>query len=92
MKKLEEVIDQSISDFIKEIVDKIDDKALTDIGPKILELLEKKKQGTLDLNDLKSLLLLYRNVIIPASMVQEANKLRAISGIVNGAMGISKPR
>lgn len=90
MEKLEEVIDQSINKFLEELSEKLDKSTLEDFKPKLEELVEKRKNRTLDLNDLKSLLLLYRNVIIPASMTNEANKLRAISGLVNGAVGIRK--
>lgn len=91
MEKLEEVVDQCINKFIEQLSDKLDDKEMAGVVANVKELEEKKKNGTLDLNDLKSLMLLYKSVIIPASMVNEVSKLRAISGMINGSVGIRKP-
>lgn len=92
MDNLSKTIEQSIQKFIEETVDKLDKKTLEELGPEVRRLAKKKEEQGLDLNDVKSLLKIYRNVIIPSAMVHEAQKLRAIDGLVNGAMGIGKPR
>lgn len=91
MEHLKSTIEQSIEKFIDEIADKLDKETLQKIGPEVQRLQKKQEEGKLDLNDMKSVLKIYRNVIIPSAMVHEANKLKAITGLIDGSVGFSKP-
>lgn len=82
-----DVMDVAVDKITKEIYDKISDnidvKFVISIEETLDKIKMKQERNELNLNDLKELLLIYKNIIIPAAMKQEADKLRSISLFVD---------
>jgi hypothetical protein len=77
--QLLEALDQVSDKFNKRIADIVDAEYLERLEPTLQYLQNKLEKGeSVSLLDLKEMLLLHRNVIIPAVLQQEVNKLEVV--------------
>lgn len=81
-KKLEEAVDTLIQELHKRVGDQIDVGSLDGLEVTMQRIQEKVTSGQLSLKDLRDFLLLYRNILVPAAMKQEIDRLAAIKDIV----------
>jgi hypothetical protein len=82
MENWNKAIDAVIEGFHKKIGEGIDREFVEGIEPVIRRLEEKRKSNKLDIRDLRDCLLVCKNVLVPAAMKQEVDKIQGIKNLV----------
>jgi len=85
-KQVNEALDKAIKGLTDRIKDRVDVAFLEEqLQPTLERLEEKRKQGTLSLRDYMDFLRIARNVLIPAAIKQQVDRLEAIKKLVEVA-------
>jgi hypothetical protein len=83
--KIDRTVDEAIKQLYEKITDNIDVSFVEGLPELMGRLKKKQEDGTLGLRDYSDLLKIYKNVMVPAAMKQQVDKLNAIKAMIKAA-------